>query len=78
VFENSTRLHLDDCDAIIVHDPQPLPLITHFVDRETRVAVNLAVSQSSATTSAMGWLLNLFFLSGRGDWRARAGRRWPW
>src|ERR1700704_5774772 len=34
VFENSTRLHLDDCDAIIVHDPQPLPLITHFADRE--------------------------------------------
>jgi trehalose synthase len=34
VFENSTRLHLDDCDAIIVHDPQPLPLIAHFVDRE--------------------------------------------
>ena len=34
VFENGTRLHLDDCDAIIVHDPQPLPLITHFSDRE--------------------------------------------
>jgi trehalose synthase len=34
VFENATRLHLDDCDAIIVHDPQPLPLITHFPDRE--------------------------------------------
>src|SRR5215218_9153329 len=34
VFENSTRLHLDDCDAVIVHDPQPLPLITHFADRE--------------------------------------------
>src|SRR3954470_14160630 len=34
VFENSTRLHLEDCDAIIVHDPQPLPLITHFADRE--------------------------------------------
>src|SRR5438067_13029016 len=33
VFENATRLHLDDCDAIIVHDPQPLPLITHFPDR---------------------------------------------
>jgi trehalose synthase len=32
VFENATRL--DDCDAIIVHDPQPLPLITHFPDRE--------------------------------------------
>ena len=34
VFENVTRLHLDDCDAIIVHDPQPLPLIKHFPDRE--------------------------------------------
>lgn len=34
VFENATRLHLDDCDAIIVHDPQPLPLIAHFADRE--------------------------------------------
>jgi trehalose synthase len=34
VFENATRLHLDDCDAIIVHDPQPLPLVTHFSDRE--------------------------------------------
>jgi len=34
VFENATRLHLDDCDAVIVHDPQPLPLISHFADRE--------------------------------------------
>jgi trehalose synthase len=34
VFENATRLHLDDCDAVIVHDPQPLPLIAHFADRE--------------------------------------------
>ena len=34
VFENATRIHLDECDAIIVHDPQPLPLITHFPDRE--------------------------------------------
>jgi trehalose synthase len=34
VFENATRLHLGDCDAIIVHDPQPLPLISHFADRE--------------------------------------------
>ncbi len=34
VFENATRLHLEDCDAIIVHDPQPLPLITHFADQE--------------------------------------------
>jgi trehalose synthase len=34
VFENATRLHLEECDAIIVHDPQPLPLIRHFAERE--------------------------------------------
>jgi trehalose synthase len=34
VFENATRLHLEDCDAVIVHDPQPLPLITHISERE--------------------------------------------
>jgi trehalose synthase len=41
VFENATRLHLDDCDAVIVHDPQPLPLITHFPDRECRGSGNV-------------------------------------
>lgn len=34
VFENATRLHLEECDAIIVHDPQPLPLIRHFAHRD--------------------------------------------
>lgn len=29
VFENAARLHLDH-DVVIVHDPQPLPLIEHF------------------------------------------------
>jgi trehalose synthase len=29
-FENAIRLHIDDCDAVIVHDPQPLPLVTHL------------------------------------------------
>ena len=28
-YENATRLHLDH-DVVIVHDPQPLPLIQHF------------------------------------------------
>lgn len=28
-FENAARLHLDH-DVIVVHDPQPLPLIRHF------------------------------------------------
>src|SRR2546423_4413774 len=34
VFENATRLHLEECDFVIVHDPQPLPLIKHFANRE--------------------------------------------
>lgn len=29
VFENAARMHLDH-DVVIVHDPQPLPLIEHF------------------------------------------------
>ena len=32
VFENAIRMHLDH-DLIIVHDPQPLPLIRHFRKR---------------------------------------------
>ena len=34
VFENATRLHLAGCDAVIVHDPQPLPLVAHFDERK--------------------------------------------
>jgi trehalose synthase len=34
VFENATRLHIEDCDAVIVHDPQPLPLVRYFEDRD--------------------------------------------
>jgi trehalose synthase len=30
IIENALRLHLEGHDAIIVHDPQPLPLIRHF------------------------------------------------
>jgi trehalose synthase len=30
MFENAIHLHLNDCDAVIVHDPQPLPLIVHL------------------------------------------------
>jgi trehalose synthase len=33
ILENATRLHLTDCDAIVIHDPQPLPLIGHFPER---------------------------------------------
>ncbi len=32
IYENSIRNHLDQ-DMIIIHDPQPLPLITHYKKR---------------------------------------------
>jgi trehalose synthase len=34
VLENATRLHLAGCDAVVIHDPQPLPLIAHFDERK--------------------------------------------
>jgi trehalose synthase len=33
-FENALRLDIEDADAVIVHDPQPLPLISVIEDRE--------------------------------------------
>jgi trehalose synthase len=33
-FENAVRLHLEDCDAVVVHDPQPLPVIKLFEERD--------------------------------------------
>lgn len=37
VFQNATRLHPEDCDTVIVHDPQPLPLICeNFLMRRLR------------------------------------------
>jgi trehalose synthase len=36
VFENALRLHVEACDAVVVHDPQPLPLIRHFSKRATQ------------------------------------------
>jgi trehalose synthase len=56
VFENATRLHLDDCDAIIVHDPQPLPLITHFADRELPWLWQCHVDLSSPYTPVWSYL----------------------
>jgi trehalose synthase len=33
-FENALRLDIEDADAVIVHDPQPLPLIGVLPERE--------------------------------------------
>lgn len=30
IFENSVRNHLNNKDVVIIHDPQPLPLIQHY------------------------------------------------
>jgi trehalose synthase len=31
--ENAMRLHVEDCDVVIVHDPQPLPLVAKLAGR---------------------------------------------
>jgi len=56
LFENATRLHLEDCDAVIVHDPQPLPLVRHFVHREMPWLWQCHVDLSSPYAPAWGYL----------------------
>ncbi|MBI2359761.1 MAG: glycosyltransferase [Deltaproteobacteria bacterium] len=34
IFENSVRSHLEDHDVVIVHDPQPIPMIDHYPKRK--------------------------------------------
>jgi trehalose synthase len=52
-FENAMRLHIDDCDAVIVHDPQPLPLVTQLREADTRWIWQCHVDLSSP--NAMVW-----------------------
>jgi trehalose synthase len=56
VFENATRLHLEECDAIIVHDPQPLPLIANFPDRDAPWLWQCHVDLSSPFAPAWAYL----------------------
>ncbi|MBI4372277.1 MAG: glycosyltransferase [Candidatus Omnitrophica bacterium] len=30
IYQNSVRNHLEEHDVVVIHDPQPLPLITHY------------------------------------------------
>src|SRR5262245_1830610 len=46
-FENAMRLHIEDCDAVIVHDPQPLPLVAQL-----RAADTSRRSKGSASSTA--------------------------
>jgi trehalose synthase len=56
VFENGTRLHIEDCDAVIVHDPQPLPLISHFAERDAPWVWQCHVDLSSPNPTVWSYL----------------------
>jgi trehalose synthase len=75
VAENALRLHLDECDAVIVHDPQPLPLIRHFADHDMpwlwQCHVDLSSPHRAAWDYARGFVsdydLAIFSLPEYGD-----------
>jgi trehalose synthase len=56
VFENAIRLHVEDCDAVIVHDPQPLPLIGHFGERDVPWIWQCHVDLSSPNPAVWSYL----------------------
>jgi trehalose synthase len=56
VFENALRLHIDECDAVIVHDPQPLPLVRHFPERDMPWIWQCHVDLSSPDPSTWKYL----------------------
>jgi len=55
-FENALRLHIDDCDAVIVHDPQPLPLVNHLREADTPWIWQCHVDLSSPYRGAWNYL----------------------
>jgi trehalose synthase len=54
--ENAMRLHIDDCDAVIVHDPQPLPLVNHLKKENACWIWQCHVDLSSPNSSAWDYL----------------------
>jgi trehalose synthase len=56
VFENAVRLHIEDCDAVIVHDPQPLPLIEHFEERDVPWIWQCHIDLSAPNPAAWSYL----------------------
>jgi trehalose synthase len=55
-FENATRLQFEDCDAVVVHDPQPLPLIGHFGKRRMPWLWQCHIDLSSPNPAAWRYL----------------------
>jgi trehalose synthase len=56
VFENATRLHLAGCDAVVIHDPQPLPLVEHFADRKMPWLWQCHIDLSTPNPAAWNYL----------------------
>src|SRR5262249_13837200 len=56
VFENATRIHLEECDAVIVHDPQPLPLVRYIAERRMPWFWQCHVDLSSPHPSTWNYL----------------------
>jgi trehalose synthase len=55
VFENATRLHLSGC-AVVVHDPQPLPLVGHFTERKMPWLWQCHIDLSTPNPAAWNYL----------------------
>jgi trehalose synthase len=56
VLENALRLQFDDCDAVVVHDPQPLPLVKHFGNREIPWLWQCHIDLSSPNSAVWAYL----------------------
>ena len=64
VSENATRLHLADCDAVVVHDPQPLPLVSHFAERRMPWLWQCHIDLSSPNPAVWSYLREFGFADG--------------
>jgi trehalose synthase len=62
VRENALRLHLDECDAVVVHDPQPLPLIRDLKRSRARWIWQCHVDLSMPNPSTWDYLSNFLGL----------------
>ena len=57
-FENAIRLDVEDADAVIVHDPQPLPLISTVQERKLR-GFGSAISTFPCLTEPCGTICGI-------------------
>src|SRR5262249_15716122 len=56
VFENATRFHVEDSDAVIIHDPQPLPLVRCVAEKEVPWVWQCHVDLSSPNPAGWNYL----------------------